>query len=290
MLFKPVCQETFTIMRMTLLPVAGLCNRMRAVDSAIALCAENNSRLKVVWACDNQLACPFHALFKPVACDNVEIVDVESFPAIYKLILERRSKIGWLLRKGMFDKVLFLSDFPELLRKRFTFELLKESGNVLMTTLSRFYDNANMYREFVPVDELQEQIDRRSSLFPPNTVGVHIRRKDHAHAIASSPTNLFVDKMAQEIKEDPDVSFFVASDSVAEKHELKRIFAERVITILKESDRLSVQGVKDGLVELYCLSRTQKILGSSGSSFSQTAAHISGIDYIPVKAAGNALV
>ena len=42
---------------------AGLCNRMRVLDSAMALAKRNNSRLDVIWTLEKKFNCRFEELF-----------------------------------------------------------------------------------------------------------------------------------------------------------------------------------------------------------------------------------
>jgi len=52
-------------------------------------------------------------------------------------------------------------------------------------------------------------------------------------------------------------------------------FGDRIIVLPDvDTSRNSVRGMQDALVELYVLSRTNKIFGSHQSSYSETAAQI----------------
>ncbi|MDD4636209.1 MAG: hypothetical protein PHV66_01190 [Bacteroidales bacterium] len=73
-------------------------------------------------------------------------------------------------------------------------------------------------------------------------------------------------------------NFYLASDSVADKERLKELFGQRIITSDKAADRNSLEGMQNALVELWLLSKTKRIIGSAQSSFSETAAEISGIE------------
>ena len=84
--------------------------------------------------------------------------------------------------------------------------------------------------------------------------------------------------MDQELTCDPNLYFYVASDSLSDKLDLKKQFGDRVIMSLKEAQRENVNGIIDALVELYILSRCKKIYGSSHSSFSILAAELGGVE------------
>lgn len=89
--------------------------------------------------------------------------------------------------------------------------------------------------------------------------------------------------MKEEIKMNNDVCFYLASDSMEEKKRLTAIFGDRIITHWKPVSRSTPEGMQDALVELYTLSRTQKMIGSYYSSYSETAAEIGNIPYEKVE-------
>ena len=59
---------------------------------------------------------------------------------------------------------------------------------------------------------------------------------------------------------------------------MKSKYPNRIITLMDDTDRNSLEGMKFAVVELFCLSKTKKITGSVGSSYSQIAAEIGGIE------------
>jgi hypothetical protein len=58
---------------------------------------------------------------------------------------------------------------------------------------------------------------------------------------------------------------------------LKKFGHDRIIFHKKVFGRSVTKGVKDAVVDLFCLSRTSKILGSYFSSFSQIAGRLGNI-------------
>ncbi|NJK87705.1 MAG: hypothetical protein HC906_18745 [Bacteroidales bacterium] len=96
---------------------------------------------------------------------------------------------------------------------------------------------------------------------------MHIRRGDHIKSKKHSPLEAFMKQMKNEIKDHPDCCFFLATDSVSEEEILKREFGERIIVHQKILDRNTEQGIIDAVIDLLCLSSTNKIIGSHYSSF-----------------------
>ena len=132
--------------------------------------------------------------------------------------------------------------------------------------LSRFYR---------PTMELEERIEMVTALFHSYTVGVHIRRTDHKVVIAANPLDGFIKMMKKQMELHPACLFYIASDDETVKEQMRKLFPGRIITqpnvILS---RNSVKGMKDAVVDLYTLARTNLIIGSRGSTYSDLASHL----------------
>ena len=55
----------------TLVPTSGLCNRMRAIASAVSLSKHLGRELEVIWIPDSALGSSFNQLFEPLPCIRV---------------------------------------------------------------------------------------------------------------------------------------------------------------------------------------------------------------------------
>eukprot|EP00435_Cladocopium_sp_Y103_P072680 s750_g41.t1 len=117
-----------------------------------------------------------------------------------------------------------------------------------------------------PIPELQ----RRVWQLPRGTVSVHIRRTDHAKAIARSPEELFWHTMETYPQ---DVLFFLATDDPDVEERMKSRFGSRLLTAPKSLNRNSRTGIQDALIDLLMLSQGIEVLGSFKSSFSAMASH-----------------
>lgn len=83
--------------------------------------------------------------------------------------------------------------------------------------------------------------------------------------------------MEIEIAKDSNVKFYIATDDDAVKHEMIRRFPQRIITQFEKSERDSLEGMEFAVNDLYCLSKTKKIIGSLYSSYSHIASELGGI-------------
>lgn len=262
----------------TFVPAGGLGNRMRAIASAIELAKDAKSELNIYWFQDWGLGCRFDDLFLPLHIDGVNLKEAAIAD---KLLFDRPRKknlyLPKLFEKLIFDKCLYEEEVTSLYLNNGNFLSWCLNKNVYLSSCVYFYPPVlpnHLFDIFHPIPDIQKKIDLICSSFPESTVGVHIRRADHITAIQESPIELFIERMKQEPE---DVSFYLATDSEEVKEEMKKIFGKRIITSPHKANRGNLQGMQDALTELYVLSHTNKIIGSSKSTYSESAAEIGNI-------------
>ncbi len=273
----------------TLIPHAGLCNRMRAIESSIALSKALNHKLVIYWVKNSGINCGFHDLFDPFPPSVATVKDLEKKP-FHLIDCRNKNKVIKfpieLLQKILFDKIIFVEDFNRQGSSNFNFNQFKKYDKILLESQTLFYNPQPhfMYQDFNPKIEIQEKVKSITSRFTEDTVGVHIRRTDNYKAIKNSPLELFIHVMRKEIELNHKTHFFVASDDESVKTRLLSLFGDRVILSSEhKADRSTKSGMVNALTDLYILSNTKKIFGSHWSSFSHTASHISGIKEIVVR-------
>ena len=266
----------------TLIPVGGLANRMKAIDAGIALAHEIGSRLKVIWFKDQGLNCRFNQLFESFDHANIEVVEATTVHLITHDRPRRKNfRIPSIFQKISFDACLYESEVTQLFYQNFDFANWASQRQVYIASCVYFHPNnsTDAFKMFKPIPILQKKIDEVCAKFSANTIGVHIRRTDNIASIEQSPTELFVERIQEAIQNKPTTQIYLATDSEEEKRILKSRFKEHIITNEREATRTSVVGVQDALIELYALSNTSLIYGSMKSSYSETAAQINNIPY-----------
>ena len=267
--------------KLTFVPAGGLANRMRATAAAYTLASRVGSPVSVVWFCDWALNAPFHALFEPVRFDGMTLRDA-SWTDRVMLDRPRRKNffIPRLFQRIMFRSALYEARITPLRRQNFDFEQWARQGNVYLASYTGFlpYDFALLRQLFVPLPEVERSIARFTRQFGRHTIGVHIRRTDNVDSIRQSPTELFIEAIDRELQANPATTIFLATDSEAIKDEMRRRYGERVLTATEEADRDSIEGIRGGIVDMFALSRTDKIYGSFQSSFSELASQIGGVE------------
>lgn len=249
-------------------PDGGLGNRMRSMLSAINFCRDNNLELNIIWVLDGGFNCRFD-----------EIFDVSNFKHIHFHYINNKS-INIANNYYFFNCLLKLkcycvndnvSDYKQLM------ELIKKSKkNLYFHSFSIFYKDDG-YDMFVPKKIVSEKVNEfYSKILVSNVVGIHIRRTDNEMSVINSPIELFIEKMRNELSNNSNTVFYLATDSVDTRQKLIDIFGNE--KILYNScvtlNRSTKDGIISAMIDLYSLSKTNKIYGSFWSSFSETAAKI----------------
>jgi hypothetical protein len=156
---------------------------------------------------------------------------------------------------------------------------LDSFDDIYLLACWKYWESPEMYGCIKLCPDIVQKTKAITSTFPENIIGIHIRRTDHTYIIQHSPTELFIDAIENEIKNDSEVKFYLASDSMDEKKNLLNLYGDRIITSMKASKRNTETGIIDAFVEMNVLSRTKKIYAGD-SSFAHIASKLSGTDII----------
>lgn len=275
-------------MKITLIPYAGLCNRMNVIASALAYQKNHpDVQLSIKWHRWFHCNCRFKDLFKPIALfapKNVEELsefNLKDVPG-HRLNLNLPDH----MRRYFYDIVFMPYNSPD------EFEQMIKSKRYIMKKRDL---NVYVYKEncfcldrwsgkfvdiFQPQDDIQKRIDQIIAGWNGHVVGLHVRRTDNRMAIKNSPMGRYYQIIEDEIKKDSEVKFYLATDSEEVKDDLTYKYGSRIITIPLCLKRSSLQGMKDAVVDLYCLASTTRIYGSSASTYSLLAGKIFGIPVI----------
>lgn len=259
-------------MHITLVPFAGLCNRLNAIASGLAYKEKHpDTDLVILWHKRWHCNCRFKDLFKQLPPEyppvNELLFNFKDLPGTrFNLNIPQRLRSLW------YD-YSFLPGYPA---DEFD-ELTSGKSKVYVHKDNRFCKESishSLASIFRPADELQQRIDEVTADWNGKVVGLHIRRTDNREAIEKSPMNHFYEVIEKEIERDGETRFYVATDDEEVKKDLRNRYGDRIITIPLCLKRSSVQGMKDAVVDLYCLGSTRKIYGSAQSTYSSFAANL----------------
>ncbi|MEO0455788.1 MAG: hypothetical protein AAF152_04290 [Cyanobacteria bacterium P01_A01_bin.114] len=263
------------------------------MDSALMMSQSSAQKLRVIWINNANLGCAFDKLFKPIpSIDLVEPKIASLYVEPSEIIVSNKLKKGLLThlsklyKRAYFDRVIYPADMASIVRSSAENNRLAAIGTFhrgLIITDQPFY-KSNSYQNFQPIDSLAQEIAARTAEFNNHTIGIHIRRGDNQASIRNSPTSIFFEAISNEISRRPEAKFYVASDDLSVKQNLCEQFGKRIITSLEKTSRNTESGIQAAVVDLYALSKTQKIYGSYWSSYSIAAATLAGAELVILRA------
>ena len=96
-------------------------------------------------------------------------------------------------------------------------------------------------------------------------------------AIRFSPLSAFRQKIDQLLECEAFNQIFLCTDDEQVRQYFKKTYGNRLLTRQVEISRDSLLGIQNAVIDLWSLAQTRRIVGSYYSSFSETAAEISGI-------------
>lgn len=262
-----------------LCPMGGLANRMRAVDSSLALCRKAGRPLEIVWIRDKrQIDARFSDLFESPELSGAAIREATAFDRLVFAppVWRRNAKLPLFLQILRFGGGRRMSVAEGLRLQRngaIPPQFAMTGSTVFLHAWWQIVPSEDRYAFFRPVPSLRAEIDALVASFPPGpVVGVHVRRGDHAQAVRRSPVEAFESRMDGLLAVGEASSFFLATDDPGVRHRLARRYGPRLRFREGSSDRASLAGMRGAVADLWTLSRCARVLASAGSTFAPTAA------------------
>lgn len=250
-------------------PCAGLGNRLLAMTSAYELSKKLGKELMIVWKREVGCAIRSNELFEM----SVPVIDISEMGwknGIFENMNSNRMKKKY---RGMADRFFECDEIADA-KAEGGFEKVRLMVAQEPVSYIKSYTNlceitADSFSFLKPAPEVLARGNRVFSRISDKTVGVHVRRTDHVDATKNSPLAIFIEKMRTEM-EGRDTDFYVTTDDVTAIEELKQHFPAEKLIVYEDKvlDRDSKTGIQDALVDMLCLSKCRKILGSYQSTFS----------------------
>lgn len=92
-------------MEVKIIPTGGLCNRLRAIATGVAVAKNYHCPSVIYWNNSLGLKADFCELFKPIPQDDVKLVENKQW--LYNINGNKDYLVRWPLLKTMFEKTVF---------------------------------------------------------------------------------------------------------------------------------------------------------------------------------------
>ena len=267
-------------------PEGGIGNRLRVLASAIIAAEQHNRRVLLIWKQSRECRSAYHDIFEPSSLYRVAPwwrvrlaesahgragipLPVSLLPIASKggrslsvINTDRMAELRFHVPPSEIDDysvVYFDEVFWDFIPQGMSHETFDQKTKAIL-------------KQIVPASKIA------SRLFdiPSPKVGVHIRHYKAPDAIRISSLERFIAAMESCVAKDPRTKFFLATDVPEVEATLRDRFSDRIVSSPKLSYKRDEAGIYDALVDLYMLSRCDRVLGSYWSSFSEYAALIGG--------------
>ena len=255
----------------------GVCNRMRVLLSGWALAEATNRSFEMIWKPGILCGCKFNDLF----VNNLNIYDNPDEIALAPInfdIYKGKVYSKFDICKVRKQKLFVQTDCWLTLPKQYKGHRLIHSRAI------------RLFEDLQPSTYIRDKVEEFAAKnFINSMIGVHIRRgdfKELRYFFQRRRNFVFIlRQMDRLLKERVGCKFFVATDDGAPnpwtgkvryegiKEKLGKRYGDKVVFFNPRSfDRSHIEAVQDSLIELLLMRKTNIIIGTYWSSFTDFAA------------------
>ncbi len=268
----------------------GLGNRLRALGSAMSFAKNTGRELVVIWETDRHISSNFTDLF------------------VNDMVVLPRMKLHWpFTNSWKWDKSWLSFEFINYMemdgegavKDKFIVDkpdkhIYFKSAYVMNADkkLTNWEsDNANL-KFLKPIPYVAEKVAALEKQGLSSMVGVHIRDRTLGRDIKEvnfkseygekasrtmeywrrkSSHLTFIPEMRRLLQKEPDLRFYVATDTFAVLSRLRKEFPGKILSTERDCDGRDSVCIRYALIDILALAKTKKILGSNWSSFTEAA-------------------
>lgn len=245
----------------------GLCNRLRALSACLCVSKFLDIPLEICWQPHESCNCYFDDIYEKPTKNNVKFTSPETIN-----LTSHESDVIYV--NQMKGEDFFYDSYLRNIVDKKDFDV----------------EYIQCVRSFKIKPNLLTQIEGFSNQFgfDEKILGVHIRRTDHINYIKLrnlesrfSSDEKFINTIEREISEGYS-KIFLATDNELSKKMIFKNFSGQTISYCEQfsDDYQRHTSVEDAVIDIYLLSRCQKIIGTYGSSFSKYAALLGNIPLV----------
>ncbi len=273
----------------------GLGNRLRALASARLLAESIGRKFILAWVPDNHCEARYTDLFEP------EFKYIEKNPT--------NDPKKYDIYNYMDSEFLNIPGVQNERNKRIEYktknDILIYSAYTLVHDYANYNKESQIIKNMKVRKELQDIIDNYDV---SDMIGVHVRMeggvgydnlsyelpnnwdKDGLEKLrywrGKSHYNVFMKKMDSILKENPDQKFFLCTDRKENYEVFLKNYGDKITYVERDVYDRSKEQIQYALIDMVLLSKTKFILGSSWSTFTETAVRLgrkkalmSGVDF-----------
>jgi hypothetical protein len=257
----------------------GLGNRLRAIASAATIANKLNRELIIVWQADDHCECDFSDLYdyQGTVIDKSFVLEAEKQMSVFNYME--------IEANGKKDEEIVVDQNKDLyLRAAYTFNSEHSNWN----------DENEYLRNLTPCEAVQSLI---SDFELENHIAAHIRMEGGAGFEDKSYESMdnwteeghdeltkwrqashfsnFIKRIDTLLEQEPQRKLFLATDMPETYQEFERYYGNKLSYLKRDVYDRSKEQIIFGLADAILLSRSQRLLGSTWSSFSELAMRLS---------------
>ena len=266
-------------------PRHGMCNRIKAIASALRLANDSGRIMLMDWNIEEKhMKFKFEDYFQH---PDVRSIDSENMSALLKERSESYEYCDWEVETAATGKITESPAMMQTAAKDFTKSLVhfRLWGNIY--SCEPLNDNTGLTEllKLGPSESVKKELEGwLSDNLPAErdypVIGIHYRGWGDPVSDTGIGSNRyanfqsFIMEMQSILREHPAARFFLATDEESCAKALTSEFGDKVISLPQPS--VSSRHIEEGFMhsckDFWCLTRTDWLIGSAKSSFSQTAA------------------
>ncbi len=244
----------------------GLSNRIKCLVSSMDIAKNTGRSILLCWAKNKDCNSTFSELFEN------KIIEI-SKEDLRKMLKSKDSKVilgGENFSIG--NEKYIINDLPffSFVDKEQGYDFHKTSPEIRLKIV-RYLKGLKIKKSIT--DEVEIFYKKK---FKGRMVGVHIRKGDFVfikNGVGNvSSEKMFIKKIKEEIEKNKETKFFLATEDMKTEEMIKKVFSNKIIAYPKKIAKREDEGsVREALIEMLLLSKTEKILGNFKSSFTEMA-------------------
>jgi hypothetical protein len=258
----------------------GVSNRLKALAASYAMAKITGRKLIVDWHIEpNEVPAEFEDLFEnPIPRPETMVLPENwSIEDLYQNKIQCPAVVTRL--KYDINSYLDYTNIPQItsqivvVNTRFVYAAASQYAS-----FDKYLDDVvEFLKDLKPVPQIKTKVEEyaNANFQGASVVGVHYRAWSLTYdggLQAKANPETFLAKMREIAQKDSHVKFFVTSDSLQIANFFRDQMPGRILTYpLSNIDRSSVQSQRNSLLEWYLLSKTDYLIGTFDSSFSETA-------------------